>query len=93
MTDQEKVMSWIEGLAQDDWRQFHSDSEVSNIAKAALTLLKEQEPAEPVMKKGRWFTSPMCRKCGYFFQTGTKPNYCQECGQMVKWDGSFAKGE
>ena len=43
MTDQEKVMSWIEGLAQDDWRQFHSDSEVSNIAKAALTLLKEQE--------------------------------------------------
>lgn len=43
MTDQEKVMSWIEGLAQDDWRQFHSDSEVSNIAKAALNLLKEQE--------------------------------------------------
>ena len=43
MTELEKVMSWIEGLAQDDWRQFHSDSEVSNIAKAALTLLKEQE--------------------------------------------------
>ena len=43
MTDQEKIMSWLESLAQDDWRQFHSDSEVSNIAKAALTLLKEQE--------------------------------------------------
>ena len=43
MTDQEKVMSWLEGLSQDDWRQFHSDSEVSNIAKAALALLKEQE--------------------------------------------------
>ena len=43
MTDQEKVMSWLEGLSQDDWRQFHSDSEVSNIAKAALALLKEQQ--------------------------------------------------
>lgn len=43
MTDQEKIMSWLEGLAQDDWHSFHSDSEVSNIAKAALTLLKEQE--------------------------------------------------
>ena len=43
MTDQEKIMSWLEGLSQNDWRQFHSDSEVSNIAKAALTLLKEQQ--------------------------------------------------
>ena len=50
-----------------------------------LALLKEQEPAEPVMKKGRLFTAPMCRKCGYFFPTGTKPNYCQECGKAVKW--------
>lgn len=51
-----------------------------------INLLKEQEPAEPVMKKGRLFTLPTCRKCGYFFQTGTKPNYCQECGQAVKWN-------
>ena len=43
MTDREKVMSWLEGLAEDDWRSFHSDSEVSNTAKAALALLKEQE--------------------------------------------------
>ncbi len=51
-----------------------------------INLLKEQEPAEPVMKKGRLFTATTCRKCGYFFPTGTKPNYCQECGQMVKWE-------
>ena len=50
-----------------------------------INLLKEQEPAEPVMKKGRLFTALTCRKCGYFFPTGTKPNYCQECGQAVKW--------
>ena len=38
--DEEKVMSWLEGLVADDWRDFHSDSEVSEIAKAALALLK-----------------------------------------------------
>ena len=43
--DRKKVMSWLEGLAADDWRMFYSDSEVSNTAKAALELLKKQEPA------------------------------------------------
>ena len=41
--DIEKTMSWLEGLSQDDWREFHSDSEVQNIAKSALELLKEQQ--------------------------------------------------
>ena len=36
-------MSWLEGLAQDDWREWHSDSEVQNTARVALDLLKEQE--------------------------------------------------
>ena len=39
--DREKVMSWLEGLAEPDWRDFHSDSEVQNIAKSAIALLKE----------------------------------------------------
>lgn len=38
--DVEEVMSWLEGLAEPDWKDFHSDSEVSNIAKAALELLR-----------------------------------------------------
>ena len=38
----ETVMSWLEGLTQDNWREFHSDSEVQNIAKYALKLLTEQ---------------------------------------------------
>ena len=42
MTDIDTVMSWLEGLSQPDWRDFHSDSEVQNIAKASLELLKEQ---------------------------------------------------
>ena len=36
------VMSWLEGLADDDWADLHSDTEVQNIAKAALELLDEQ---------------------------------------------------
>ena len=43
MPDREKVMSWLEGLAQQDWRMFHSDSEVQVIAEYALALLKELE--------------------------------------------------
>lgn len=37
-----QVMSWLEGLAQDDWPMYHSDSEVQEIAKAALALMEEQ---------------------------------------------------
>ena len=43
MTDREKVMSWLEGLAEPDWRECYSDSEVQNIAKLALKLLQEQQ--------------------------------------------------
>lgn len=43
MTDIKTIMSWLEGLAEPDWRMFHSDSEVQNIAKETLALLKEQE--------------------------------------------------
>lgn len=40
--DRKSVMAWLEGLAQDDWRMYHSDSEVQEIARNALELLKEQ---------------------------------------------------
>ena len=37
-------MSWLECIANDDeYAQFHSESEIQNIAKAALELLGEQE--------------------------------------------------
>ena len=43
MADRVKVLSWLEGLTFDDWRMYHSDTEVQNIAKEAFELLKEQE--------------------------------------------------
>ena len=43
MEDIKTVMSWLEGLTWDYWHEYHSDSEVQNIAKSALELLKEQQ--------------------------------------------------
>ena len=43
MADKKQIMSWLEGLTFDDWHMFHSDSEVQEIAKAALALMEEQE--------------------------------------------------
>ena len=42
MTDIDTVLSWLEGLTHDDWRAYHSDSEVQNIAAAAMELIKHK---------------------------------------------------
>jgi len=55
MTDRKTVMSWIEGLTQDDWPIWHSDSEVQETAKAALELLKEQ-PETVRCKDCKWYS-------------------------------------
>ena len=57
MADRTTVMSWLEGLAQDDWRMFHSDSEVQEIAKAAFALLKEQEAEKKCCKDCEYYGS------------------------------------
>jgi len=47
-------MSWLEGLAEPDWRDFHSDSEVQNIAKSAIELLKAQrETIDELISDGK----------------------------------------
>ncbi len=48
MIDRLTAMSWLEGLSQDDWRECHSDSEVQEIARQTLALLREQEPKSPI---------------------------------------------
>ena len=42
MNDIRTVMSHLEGLAQDDWREYHSDSEVQNIANEAKSCWKSR---------------------------------------------------
>ena len=37
------VLGLLEGLTQDDWNMFHSDSEVQEIAKLAFEALSEYD--------------------------------------------------
>ena len=82
-----KVMSWLEGLAQDDWREFHSDSEVQNIAKASLKLLKERKHGKWTTHRtqqhdGEWY----CDKCDYEPTVFEATPYCPNCGAMMELD-------
>ena len=81
--DREKVMSWLEGLAQQDWRMFHSDSEVQVIAESALALLKEQEPVKPYFVNTNYEQHWKCGNCDWVI--GTQYNFCPKCGKPVKW--------
>ena len=91
MNDRKTVMSWLEGLTQDDWPVWHSDSEVQETAKAALELLKEQEAVEADVDSEGTCT---CRNCGEtvgWYPAGCKipvrlGKFCSECGQAVKWN-------
>jgi rRNA maturation endonuclease Nob1 len=82
MPDHEKVMSWLEGLTDDDWRRYHSDSEVRNIAKAALELLKEQEAVPVVQREIMHMLVWCCGSCGVAITEGDK--FCRMCGRPVK---------
>ena len=69
MPDSEKVMGWLEGLAEPDWRECYSDSEVQETARQALDLidelLKEQE-AIVRCKDCKWrYEDDGMSLCGY----------------------------
>ncbi len=79
-----EIMSWLEGLTQDDWRQNYSDSEVQETAKAALALLLEQEPVKPNKPGTAYKTTWSCGVCAH----PLSPNWvaCPSCGKAVKWE-------
>ena len=86
MADREKVIGDLEGLTWDDWHEWHSDSEVRQIAKDAIELLKEQET-----KAGHWidttkvigFPRVQCSVCGSG-QGAIWMNYCPNCGAKME---------
>lgn len=55
MEDRKAVMSWLEGLTEDDWEEWYSHSEMQNTAKAAIELLKEQEATIEKYRKADGF--------------------------------------
>ena len=77
MKDRKTVMSWLEGLTQDDWEVWYSDSEVQETAKAALELLKEQEA------EAEWIYGES--------KTGVDGWYCSECNFFEPWFYEFTK--
>lgn len=82
------VMSWLEGLTEDDWENFYSDSEVQSTAKAALELLKEQRPT------GKWIVCKAsihpygydvkCSVCGHRMGSSFGYKFCPECGADMR---------
>ncbi len=93
MNDLKTVMSWLEGLTEDDWEKWYSDSEVQNTAKAAMELLKEQEAVKPRVDADGTFN---CGNCGEPVGFDEHPftckvpkiamKFCCECGKAVKWE-------
>ena len=87
MTDRKKVMGDLEGLTFDDWRMFHSDSEVQITAKNALQLLKEQEAEQPIVHENSYgWKFYYCPRCKQEFYQIRKQAYCDKCGKAVKWE-------
>ena len=89
-------MAWLEGLAQDDWRMFHSDSEVQEIARNAFELLKEQQ--ETIKRlQDKLFANPdawiHCKDCKWHDNPdeSTKWLPCMEIRTLNNWFCAYGK--
>ena len=86
MPDREKIIGDLEGLTWDDWHEWHSDSEVRQIAKDAIELLKEQEPlAIRMIDDFGAIKFGFCPTCNAIINNRGYPKSCG-CGQAVKWE-------
>lgn len=54
-----EVIDWLDGLTWEDWSDYHSDSEVRNIAKAALELLNEYKELLEVVQMKKFDADPL----------------------------------
>ena len=64
------------------------DDELHEMYTDVISLLKAQEPVEPVFE--RLFMSDIeiydCGKCGASLGAKGIANHCMKCGQAVKWE-------
>ena len=54
-----------------------------------VSMLKAQEPRRPIKSPNYNYSyyGYSCSKCGHTLHVGEyRPNYCEECGQAVKWE-------
>ena len=93
MTDREKVIKGLECCSfrtantcrECPYGNVYGSAECAQMAKDALELLKEQEPALPTWSQGKAY----CGKCGQRLprkSADREINYCSYCGRAVKWD-------
>ncbi len=80
MPDRGKTIEDLKQLAKDDWILHFNDTDVKETAKAALALLKEQEPVKPI-RLANWWKCPSCSG-----NIVANMQYCPRCGRPVKWD-------
>lgn len=68
--DRTEIMANLEGLTWDDWRMYHSDTEVQNIAKSAFdlltALLKEKEAKWVYGEDETGVDGWRCSECNFF---------------------------
>lgn len=62
--------------------------ELQSAANGAVELLKKREPKPVIVKTNAYdHRNYYCPKCGVWFEYAyRKPNYCDRCGQAVKWE-------
>lgn len=99
MNDKQGVMAGLEGLTWDDWEDYHSHTEVQEIARSAMELLRDQGQ----VKTAEWIYDEdkggqdgwRCKRCGFFeawyYARHSSPDfiaayhYCPHCGaQMLR---------
>lgn len=90
MPDVEKVISKLEELLEysryNDSVGWNPDNDTETLENA-LALLKAQEPMKPVVKENSYgWKFYYCPSCGKEFYQNNKFNFCEKCGQAVKWE-------
>lgn len=99
--DREKVMTWLEICGENrdcsatcpygDGSGEYEDSRCrENLMADAITLLKEQEPVNPIrIVNDNNFLYDLCGFCGKTLPVSIdydRARYCPLCGRRVKWD-------
>lgn len=87
--DIKNVISGLEGLTWDDWRDYHSDSEVINIAREALELLETKKPGPQRYLHGDLFKLPLCPNENCNAVMTKEWHYCPYCGTPMEFDDAL----
>ena len=87
MADLEKTIEGLEDFIECYKAAFDDGGEAP--LEDAFALLKVQVPCSPIKSPNYNYShyGYNCPRCGHTLHVGEdRPNYCQECGQALKWE-------